>query len=221
METTAFIVEIMKPDAFDNNGIGFLALKQLRLRHAMARFYLKNIPAINEMNEIPINQEDMAGTNLAFSYMAIRAMSKIGVRIPIDLANCYMHHWAVVSHLMGIEEALLPKTIKEAFHLEKKISGRQFRPSREGKELTKQLIVHYKTIIPNVATVQLIRPLVRYMVGNKVAGTIGLKDNTFCDPMGRLMGLLPLFKRFVFPPVQSFESIVKQIENRLQILAKA
>ena len=221
LETTAFIVEIMKPDAFKKYGIGFLALKQLRLRHAMARFYLKNIPAINEMNELPINQEDMAGTNLAFSYMAIRAMPKIGVRIPIDLANSYIHHWAVVSHLMGIEEELLPKTMKEAFHLEKIISGRQFRPSREGKELTKQLIVHYKANIPNIATVQLIRPLVRYMVGDKVAETIGLNDNTLCDPMGRLMGLLPLFKRFVFPPVQSFENIVKQIENRLQTLAKA
>jgi len=221
LETSAFIVEIMKPDAFKKRGVGFLALKQLRIRHAMARFYLKNIPAINEMNELPINQEDMAGTNLAFSYMAIRAMPKIGVRIPIDRANSYMHFWAVVSHLMGIEEELLPKTMKDAFHLEKKISGRQFRSSREGKELTKQLIEHYKANIPNIATVQLIRPLVRYMVGDKVAGTIGLKDNTWCDPMGRLMGLLPLFKRFVFPPVQSFESIVKQIENRLQTLAKS
>ncbi|WP_339926103.1 oxygenase MpaB family protein [uncultured Cyclobacterium sp.] len=218
LETTAFIVEIMKPDAFEKNGIGFLVLKQLRLRHAMARFYLKNIPAINELDELPINQEDMAGTNLAFSYMAIRAMPKIGVRIPLALANSYMHHWAVVSHLMGIEEQLLPKTMKEAFHLEKMISGRQFRPSFEGKELTKQLIRHYKENIPNIATVQLIRPLVRYMIGDKVAKTIGLKDNTICDSMGGLMGLLPLFKRFVFPPVQSFESIVKQIENRLQTL---
>ncbi|SEI89381.1 hypothetical protein SAMN05192553_101734 [Cyclobacterium xiamenense] len=221
LETTAFIVEIMKPDAFRKNGTGFLALKQLRIRHAMARYYLKNINAINELNEKPINQEDMAGTNLAFAYMAIRAMPKIGVRIPKDSANSYMHFWAVVSHLMGIEEELLPKTMIEAFHLEKKISERQFRSNREGKELTKQLIGHYKTNIPNIATVQLIRPMIRYMVGDKVAGTIGLKNNTLCDPMGRLMGLLPLFKRLVFPPFQSFESIVKQIEARLQILAKA
>jgi hypothetical protein len=218
LETTAFIVEIMKPDAFEPNGAGFLALKQLRLRHAMARYYLKNIPAIKEMKESPINQEDMAGTNLAFAYMAIRAMPKIGVLIPKDRANNYMHFWAVVGRLMGIEEELLPKTMLEAFYLEKKISERQFRSSREGKELTKQLIAHYKTNIPNIATVQLIRPMVRYMVGDKVAGTIGLKENTLCDPMGRLMGLLPLFKRFVFPPFQSFDNIVKQIEIRLQTL---
>lgn len=221
LDTTAFIVEIMKSDAFDEAGSGFLAIKLVRLRHALARFYLKNIPAVKAMNEKPINQEDMAGTNLAFSYMAIRAMPKIGVHIPINLANKYMHFWAVVSCLMGIEEILLPQNMKEAFHLERSISNRQFHASKEGKELTQQLLAHYRDNIPNIATVQLIKPLIIYMVGDKIARIIGLKNKTMFYSIDRLMVLLPLFKRFIFPPVQSFESIINHIETRQKEMANA
>jgi hypothetical protein len=221
LETTAFVVEIMKPDAFDEAGSGFLAVKLVRLRHAVARYYLKCIPAIRAMHETPVNQEDMAGTNLAFSYMAIRAMPKIGVQIPMILANSYMHFWAVVSHLMGIEAELLPRNMKEAQDLEKRIAARQFYPSKEGEELTMQLLEHYRTNIPNKATVQLIKPLIIYMLGDEIASIIGLMDKTNLWPVHRLMRLLPLFKRFVFPPVQSFETIIDQIENRQRALPKA
>ena len=220
LETTAFILEIMKPDAFKGDGSGFLALKLLRLRHALARFYLNKIPDIRAMDEQPVNQEDMAGTNLAFSYMAIRAMPKIGTHIPQAKANSYMHFWAVVSCLMGVEEELLPRNMKEAFHLEKQISARQFHTSKEGKELMMQLVEHYQTNIPNRATVQLIKPLIIYMVGDEVARIIGLKEKAIFCSIDRLMGLLPLFKRFVFPPIQSFESIVDHIRIRQKELAK-
>ena len=87
LDTTSFIINIMKEDAFDAGGNGFLVIKQVRLRHALARFHLKNVPEIQKLNEVPLNQEDMAGTNLAFSYVPLKAMPLIDVHISKETQN--------------------------------------------------------------------------------------------------------------------------------------
>jgi len=219
LDTTAFIIEIMREDAFDADGEGFLAAKLVRLRHAIARFYLLQVPEIQQLREQPVNQEDMAGTNLAFSYIALRAMPLIGVRIPLDMQNSYLHFWSVIGHLMGIEYELLAHDLKSAFWLEKKIAIRQFRPSAEGKQLNQQLVAHYKDQIPNKMTVLLIEPLMRHLLGEEVSQLIGLNRSTFQYPLDKLMLLLPLFKKYIFPPVQSFDMIMQQISLRQQQMA--
>ena len=214
LDTTSFIVDIMQEDAFTDNGRGYLVVKQVRLRHALARYYLQKIPLIMDLNEKPINQEDMAGTNLAFSYVALREMPKIGVNISLELQDAYIHFWSVIGYLLGLQKAFLPANIREAFWLEKRISNRHFSPSKEGQELTKQLINHYKKNIPNRATTALINPLIRYLLGMELSQIIGLRQSGGIYPADYLMTLLPLFKKFIFPPVQSFDQIVNQIEQR-------
>lgn len=214
LDTTSFIVDIMQEDAFSLGGVGFLVVKQVRLRHALARYFLRNIPEIKAMDEVPINQEDMAGTNLAFSYVALREMPKIGVQIPQKTKDAYIHFWSLVGYLLGIKENLLPKNVREAFWLEKRIARRQFSTSPEGKELTGQLINHYKANIPNKATIALIKPLMRYLLGEEVSEIIGMRSKGRVYPQDTLMMLLPIFKKAIFPPVQSFQTIVDQINQR-------
>ena len=214
LDTTSFIVDIMQESSFSEGGKGFLVTKQVRLRHALARFYLQKIPAILELNEKPINQEDMAGTNLAFSYVALREMPKIGVRVSKEIQDAYIHFWSVIGYLLGLKKSLLPNNIREAFWLEKRISHRHFSQSKEGQELTKQLINHYKENIPNKATIALINPLIRHLLGKEVSEIIGLRLAGAKYPADYLMTLLPAFKKFIFPPVQSFDVIVEQIEQR-------
>lgn len=214
LDTTSFIVDIMRPNAFSSNGNGFLVVKQVRLRHALARYFLKDVPQVQRLQETPINQEDMAGTNLAFSYIALRTLPKIGVKIPNETQNAYIHFWSVIGLLLGLDKQLLPMDLKEAFWLEKKIAERQFRPSTEGKELMKHLLDHYKSAIPNKGTVALIKPMMRYLNGSEISSLIGLERDFKLFDASYLMILLPLFKRFVFPPVQSFDTIIKQIKTR-------
>jgi hypothetical protein len=156
----------------------------------------------------------MAGTNLAFSYVALREMPKIGVEISKDLQDAYIHFWSVIGFLLGVKKSLLPADIRESFWLEKRISHRHFAPSKEGQELTKQLINHYKENIPNKATIALINPLIRHLLGKDVSEIIGLRQAGVMYPADYLMALLPAFKKFIFPPVQSFDTIVEQIEQR-------
>jgi hypothetical protein len=214
LDTTTFIIEIMKEEAFASDGGGFLAIKQVRLRHALARYYLQKIPAIQELGETPINQEDMSGTNLAFSYVALRAMPSIGVSIDSETQNAYLHFWSVVGAMLGLDSSLLAPDLKSAYHLERVISERHFYPSEEGRVLTDQLLTHYRQQIPNKMTTLLIRPLMRYLLGKRVSSIIGLDAGVVFNPIDQVMQLLPVFKRYIFPPVQSFDFISEQIDKR-------
>ena len=151
---------------------------------------------------------------MAFSYIALKALPKIGVKFSARQKDDYIHLWAVIGCLMGLQLDLIPRTMREAFHLEKDISARQFYSSLEGQELTNRLIAHYKENIPNKATVKLIKPLIKFMIGDKVAHIIGLNNRTGIFPIEKIMHLLPVFKHFIFPPIQTFETIVGQIEER-------
>lgn len=220
LDTTSFVVEIMKVGAFEEGELGFLAVKQIRLRHALARYYLQKVPEIANLQEVPINQEDMAGTNLAFSYVVLKAMPLIGVHFNKDIQNAYLHFWSVIGFLMGLNTDLLPVDLKHAYWLERTIARRQFKPSDSGRELTGQLVQHYKNQIPNKMTTILIKPLIRHLLGDEVSAMIGLESKLVARPAEKLMLLLPLFKRYIFPPVQSFDFIVEQINLRQEALQK-
>jgi len=219
LDTTAFIIGIMRKEAFNDDGHGFLVVKQVRLRHALARYHLQNIPDIKQLNEMPLNQEDMAGTNLAFSYVALKAMPLIGVNIPAETQNDYLHFWGVIGFLLGLNSNLVTLDLKSAFWLEKRIAHRQFRSSTEGLVLTEKLVSHYKDQIPNKMTTLLIKPLMRRLLGDEIAKIIGLDGNVKFNPLDKVMALLPIFKKYIFPPVQSFEDITKQIQQRQKQLA--
>lgn len=212
LDTTSFIVDIMREDAFAPNGLGFLVVKQVRMRHAMARCFLQQKKELRQLNEVPINQEDMAGTNLAFSYVVLREMHKVGLNISVDTKNAYLHFWAVIGHLLGIQESILPADVREAFWLEKRIAHRHFYPSFEGKALIQQLITHYAENIPKKATASLIKPMMRYLLGKELAATIGIESKISWNPADLAMNLLPVVKRFLFPPVQSFDQIIATVE---------
>jgi hypothetical protein len=220
LDTTSFVIEIMKNGAFEEGGEGFFAVKQVRLRHALARFHLLQVPELVNLKEMPINQEDMAGTNLAFSYVALKAMPLIGVRFDKETQNAYLHFWSAVGYLMGMNINLLPNNLKHAFWLERAIARRQFKPSIAGHDLTAQLVQHYKDQIPNKMTTMLIKPLMRHLLGGEVSSMIGLSGGTAGRSADKLMLLLPLFKKYIFPPVQSFEFIVDQIDHRRQAMIK-
>ncbi len=214
LDTTSFIIDIMRKEAFANEGHGFLVVKQVRLRHAVARYHLQNIEGIKKLNEMPVNQEDMAGTNLAFSYVALKAMPLIGVNIPTETQNDYLHFWGVIGFLLGLNSDLVALDLKSAFWLEKRIAHRQFRSSAEGLALTEKLVSHYKDQIPNKMTTLMIKPLMRRLLGDEIAKIIGLEGNVKFNPLDKVMALLPIFKKYIFPPVQSFEDITKQIHLR-------
>ena len=146
IETGEFVWDVMAPNAFEKDGNGFAAILKVRLMHAAVRFYtLKNINWNNAYG-YPVNQEDMAGTNLSFSLIVVRGLRKFGFSVSYEEQQAFMHLWNVIGALLGVNPDLLPDDGKQTFELEEAIRIRQFMPSIQGKELTGSLIKYFKSV---------------------------------------------------------------------------
>ncbi|MEZ4901879.1 MAG: oxygenase MpaB family protein [Spirosomataceae bacterium] len=138
-ETGQFVFEIMQERDW-NNGRNAIKILKIRLMHAAVRYFTQQYPQWNRAWGLPINQEDMAGTNLAFSYIVIKGLRKLGTVAHASDEEAFLHFWNVVGFLLGVEEALLPQNLREAFHIDQRIAQRQFKTSEAGRGLTQALI---------------------------------------------------------------------------------
>lgn len=172
-ETADFIWDVMAPNAFEPEGKGFISILKVRLLHAAIRFYTQKSGKWDEAWGLPVNQEDMAGTNLSFSLIVVRGLRKFGLKIEYKEQQAFMHLWNVIGFLLGVDERLLPETGKEALLLEEAIRTRNFKSSEHGQSLTRSLIQYFSSVdatFPQKETMQ----LMRYLVGNEVADLLAL-----------------------------------------------
>jgi len=72
LETTQFIFNVMEENTFTFNSKGVKHILKVRLLHAIIRHHLMKHHWEKAKYDIPINQEDMAGTILTFSVGAIK-----------------------------------------------------------------------------------------------------------------------------------------------------
>lgn len=172
-ETGQYLLDVGERNAFTPQGRAICSAQKVRLTHAAIRFHITQKQPWNEAWGKPINQEDMAGTNLSMSLLPIRGLRKIGIAVTLEEAQAYMHVWNVASYLMGVDERLLPDTSQEAYWLIRHISERQHRPSEAGKALTKSLL----TVIPSSQSVNvqgLAARYMRFLLGDAVANILDL-----------------------------------------------
>ncbi|RFZ84233.1 DUF2236 domain-containing protein [Mucilaginibacter terrenus] len=168
-ETAAFVWEVMAPDAFASTGEGFASILKVRLMHAAVRFYTYKSGRWNDEWGTPVNQEDMVGTNLSFSLLVMRGLRKLGITVGKEDQEGFMHLWNVIGALSGLDEYLLPGSVKEAQILDTIISKRQFSSSAHGEELTSSLTKHITGVNNTGASANDILGLMRYLLGAPVA----------------------------------------------------
>jgi hypothetical protein len=172
-DTGKFVWDVLSVDAFSKEGRGFSALLKTRLIHAIVRYYTLLSHRWRMEWGYPVNQEDMAGTNLAFSLIIIRGLRKTGLTVGQDEQIAFIHLWAVISSLLGVDERLIPANGKEANWQEKVIRGSQFKASDHGKELTDSLIKAFIETNESITPSE-IRQLIRFLLEDDVAGFLGL-----------------------------------------------
>lgn len=66
------------------------------------------------VNGLPRNQEELAYLLLAWHYVFLRSLRRLGCGLSRQEEGAWLHAWNVVGHLLGIEEALLAATMKDA-----------------------------------------------------------------------------------------------------------
>lgn len=171
---------------------------KIRLIHAGARWFGLQSGRWNRDWGMPVNQEDMAGTNLSFSYVVLRGLRKAGVTATEQEEEDYLHHVNVIGYLNGIVEELLPTNLREAYHLDRAIARRQFRSSEAGIGLTRSLLNAIAEVagratgqpenVRNLAAAQM-----RFFLGDTHADALGIPAVPVEKRLAGLVSRLPIF----------------------------
>ncbi|AMR33966.1 hypothetical protein A0256_22210 [Mucilaginibacter sp. PAMC 26640] len=168
-DTAVFVWEVMGPDAFGQDGNAYEEILKVRIMHAAVRYYTLKSGKWNEAWGLPVNQEDMAGTNLSFSLIVIRGLRMLGYTVSHADQTAFMHIWAVVGFLSGLDDTLIPENPKMAQQMDAIIKKRQFKVSTHGQELTRSLTDHILSVNKSKATANDILGLMRYLLGAEIA----------------------------------------------------
>lgn len=140
METAQFVIFCMEPGGLAPGGRGIVTAQKVRLIHACIRHYLNDRGWDHALYGAPINQEDMAGTLLAFSALVIEGLEMSGFTFSTEQKDAYIHCWNVISHWNGLDPALLTPDYESALQLGYTILRHQQAASPAGTQLTAALI---------------------------------------------------------------------------------
>ncbi len=178
-ETAVFVATVMNKNAFAENGRARVQIFKVRVMHAAARFYLQKTGWDAKLGK-PVNQEDMAGTNLSFSLIVIRGLRKMGFTIDYREQLVYINYWNYIGGMLGLMPTVLPKNGKLARDIEHQIAKRQFKSSPEGKALTQSLLqCFYSLNDGKQVSNEEIPAFMRFLLGNEISNILDLPQKTF------------------------------------------
>lgn len=148
------------------------AINRTRLIHAVARWHLRTHGWNPQWGE-PINQEDMAGTNLAFSYLVLLGLQQSGIVLSDLQKEGFLHLWRCIGFSLCLDASLLPTGFSEARELTALIRRRNLQKSAEGIALTHELVQCYQQA-SGMRDPRTIEAQLAWYLGAEVAGFLGL-----------------------------------------------
>lgn len=200
METAQFVLNVMDVDGFTDKGRAIRTAQKIRLIHASIRYYLHQQGWDVEKYGEPINQEDLAGTLMSFSYSMLEGLQQLGVHVHEDEKEAYFHAWRVVGWLMGLDHDLIPENVSGGKALTDQILARQSAPSDAGKLLTRSLVGYLQSLMPGKFGDQIPAILIRELIGDDKADMLGVKRH-----FSWWTKLLLWFMRFVMDDLGALE----------------
>ena len=182
IETGNFLKAVLNYDNWEEGRIFAICLK-VRLLHAAIRYFILKSGQWDMDWGHPINQEDLAGTNIAFSLIVLRGMEKLGMEADETSKRAYLHLWNVIGSLLGVEEKLLPDNYLSSVKLDKAISAHQFKQSPQGAELAASLMAAFRMVAPNDTIANLLQEQSRFLLGINYADMLKIKKTTIPPSM--------------------------------------
>lgn len=195
-ETGAFVFGIMQEGDW-HNGRNFQRIAKIRLLHAAIRWFTLHSGRWDAAWGYPICQEDMAATNLSFSYIAIKGFRKLNISVSKEEESAFLHFWNVVGALLGVDPVLLPQNMLEAYRLEKGISARQFRPSEAGQGLTRALLKAIEQQITSPSLKNAPAAQMRYFLGESIADLLDVPRAEWEERFVKLALQAPIFPKLM------------------------
>ncbi len=195
-ETGAFVFGIMQERDW-KNGVNFQRIAKIRLLHAAVRWYTLHSGKWQDSWGHPVCQEDMAATNLSFSFIAIKGFRKLNIPVSKREEEAYLYLWNFVGELLGVDPELLPRNMLEAYRLVKGIENRQFEPSEAGRGLTRALLKTIEKQIPFPTLQNLPAAQMRFFLGEEVADILAVPEVAWEEGFVKLALQTPIFPKLM------------------------
>jgi len=189
-ETAQLILNVMAPGGLGPDGRGIRDAQKVRLMHAAVRHLCAASGDWDPAWDTPVCQEDLAGTLMTFSIVALDALRTLGVSVSGAEADAYHHSWNVVGHVLGIDERLIVDDVGDAQRLWEEIKRRQWAPSPEGVAMTHALIEAMEHNTPGSVFDGLPSYLVRFLGGDDLGDMLAVRRRDWTSLIG---GPLRLF----------------------------
>lgn len=205
-ETSQMVINVMSPGGFSVDGKGIITVKKVRLYHAAIRYFLLN-PKYNpqgwdiDLYGKPINQEEMAGTLMAFSALVIDGIEQMGAILTDEEKDAYMHCWNIVGHFIGLSPQFYPNTFNEGWDLGIEIIKRNNDESTDGKQLTKSLLDFSTNFMNDTLIDKILMDTLPYYLINYYVKDVSKKINVnILQSLGvnKKLGIFDKFKGWIF-----------------------
>lgn len=170
-ETGRWLVAVASPGGLEPGAAGYARTREVRLLHAAIRADLDGWDAARL--GCPINQQDLLGTLLSFTTVVFESLDRLGVAVADEDRRAYLHLWAVIGHLLGIDDAARIADPDEADRLSAALAARLHAPSAAGRQLMAVLLAEMELSMP-LGMRMLPRALVRHLIGAEVADMLAV-----------------------------------------------
>jgi hypothetical protein len=204
-ETGQFLMDVMTKGELRPGGKGIHSIQKVRLIHASIRHFLAGDDWEVQKLGQPINQEDMAITLMTFSVALMEGLEQFGIAVSSEDQEAFLHTWAAIGEVLGIQSDLLPATMQEGQFLMQTIMDRQHATSEAGRLLTQALIDFAEKTIPTDYLDSAPTMLMRFLVGEKISKILGLYT-----PLGCLTAWVPQALAGLFRWGEKLEDKVQQ-----------
>lgn len=174
-QTVQFLIDVMDPKGLGADGRGIRSIQKVRLMHSAIRNLIWQSGQWDE-NELgtPINQEELLGTLMTFSYTVLRNLKRFDLAVSEQEGEDFLYFWRVVGEMLGIHPEIIPTTMDEAAAVAELIFTRQQGPSPDGVAMTQALLQMYTAHDPTHVLSRMIPSVTRYAVGDRVADWMGI-----------------------------------------------
>lgn len=129
---------------------------------------------------LPCSQVELAYTLLTFSYSFLKGMRTLGLGLPREDEEAYLHAWNVMGHVLGVRRELMASTMDEAAALFDALQAQA--PLLPGQAdprppLGRALVAAMAHSIRVPVLRGLPVPLTRWLVGPDIAARIGIDEH--------------------------------------------
>eukprot|EP00854_Cymbomonas_tetramitiformis_P012507 gene12507-14779_t len=167
------------PKINKKGGVGWNSVARVRLLHAAVRVRLKSQPKWDMHTwGLPINQEDLFVTTLAFSQVVLNGLERIGSTLTTSHEDMedYLHLWRVIGHLMGVQPALLQRmeSLWGAQAALESVVLHLVEPDASTRRLANHLIASMVGRLPTGRSEMEMAGLTRRLMGNHYADAMGI-----------------------------------------------